>query len=806
MPVLPWRNDADGFAFSNAWTLDAAERATLSSLVTPLIPGVVAAIVPDPTLWIPLIVAANAYISFGANNTYGLCGGMAYVALDHWNARVPLPRGASETDQPSRDAPVPAMLRDLIWRRLLDSLGPGGVLRGTLEWSLLLNQVPSWLGGGAEGLRNRTLLEWDKIRNHIDAGRPWPIGLIITGRDVWNQHQILVYGYENTGFNQGKLFIYENNHPSQFGDSSHRELLVDFSGPTLVAAAPSGPAGTLAGFFCSNYFSDRPLGLAKSYGEFLNWNMDPRTWMVTDGARMPILDAAELSALGGTAQDVRSTGKSFIPSSVRPRDGAMFRERSSAPVFLYAGGAPFWIPDPTWLDRFGGPGQVRIVPDNTLAAFAGLPDEETLLREWSDGRVWRIMGGVRRWVRTPQELAKWGGFPSVRVVPDGALAGITEGLPLPVEPARTWNWTNLSKPAGVNIRATMGAISVMDTPSSPQRPHVFVEGNDSNLWCRFYDGSAWQWLTMSKPPGVNLTGLVGAVTVMDTRNSPQRGHIFTAGSDGNLWVRWSDGFNWNWGNMGKPVSANIRGLMGAVTVMNTPTSSQRPHVFVEGNDFNLWCLWWSGSQWSWLNMGKPAGVNITGLVGAVTVMDTPTSPQRAHIFVTGSDGNLWCRWSNGLQWSWANMNKPPGANIRGLMGAVTVMDTPGSPQRPHVFIEGNDFNLWCLWWSGSQWSWLNMGKPANANITGLVGAITVMDMPTSPQRAHVFVTGSDGNLWCRWSSGVAWSWSNMGKPPGANIRGRMGAVNAKDTPTSAERPHVFVEGDDSNLWCLSWSG
>jgi len=26
-----------------------------------------------------------------------------------------------------------------------------------------------------------------------------------------------------------------------------------------------------------------------------------------------------------------------------------------------------------------------------------------------------------------------------------------------------------------------------------------------------------------------------------------------------------------------------------------------------------------------------------------------------------------------------------------------VMDTPTSPQRPHVFIEGNDANLWCNW-------------------------------------------------------------------------------------------------------------
>jgi hypothetical protein len=114
--------------------------------------------------------------------------------------------------------------------------------------------------------------------------------------------------------------------------------------------------------------------------------------------------------------------------------------------------------------------------------------------------------------------------------------------------------------------------------------------------------------------------------------------------------------------------------MGAVTVMDTPTSAQRPHVFVTGNDYNLWCLWSDGGNWRWLNMGKPGVANIVGLVGAVTVMDTPTSPQRAHVFVTGNDGNVWCRRSDGTSWSWVNMGKPGAANIIALMGAVTVMD------------------------------------------------------------------------------------------------------------------------------------
>src|SRR4029078_7328411 len=104
-----------------------------------------------------------------------------------------------------------------------------------------------------------------------------------------------------------------------------------------------------------------------------------------------------------------------------------------------------------------------------------------------------------------------------------------------------------------------------------------------------------------------------------------------------------------------------------------------------------------GADWHWLNMNKPPTANIVGLVGAVTVADTPTATQRPHVFVAGNDGNLWCRFSDGATWDWRNLGKPSSAHIRGLLGAVTVMHTPTSPQRLHVFVEGDDYNLWCDW-------------------------------------------------------------------------------------------------------------
>jgi hypothetical protein len=467
MPVLAWRNDADGYAFSNRWSFDATERNVLSGIAGGVAPLAVGAILPfippDPILIAALYIAAQTYVQVGSLPTYGLCGGMAYSSLDHWRARTPLPRGAHENDQPSRTTTASTAVRNMIWGRLLDSLQSGGVLQKTIEWSLLLNNVPPLLGGGPAKLLQETKQEWFILKRHIDEGQPWPIGLVYFKRDIWDQHQILVYGYEDNG-DQVTLYVCDSNETKQLGDMSHSVVTLDFSGTSLVAVTPSddmSTGSTLAGFFCSQYWPvTPPKGLAAQYGQFLTWAGDTNTYMATDGVRMRISGSAELMALGGNPTDIRSTTNP-APMMTRPRDGALLRECNAAAVYLYEGGAPFHIPDPSWIDRFGGWDTVRVVPDGALSAFAGVPADGTLLREWSDPKVYRIENGTRRWVTGQVELARWGGWPTVRLVPDQALAGIPEGpiLPAPKTNECATLQTTINKLADKIAKLDEGAVT-----------------------------------------------------------------------------------------------------------------------------------------------------------------------------------------------------------------------------------------------------------------------------------------------------------------------------------------------------------
>ena len=432
MPILPWRTDADGYRFSNSWTLDPTERAALAAIATPIAAGIgpaLLSIMPiDPvTMGIistAAVVAVNV-VATTAPISYGMCGGMAYSSCDYWHAKLPLPCGGFHDDQPGRTSAVPAAIRNMIWSRLLDSLSGGGALQTTLLWSLILNQVPPFLGGGGGKLNSLTAAEWAKIKATIDSGNPCPIGLVYTTRNVWDQHQILVYGYDDFG-THGTLYVYDNNDPHAWGDNGHTSaadvITFDFTGPALNATSPGDAlGGKLAGFFKTNYAPKAPANLAAAFGQFLSWTDDKRFWEFAYGALLPNADNTELAAVGGTVSGIRATNTTVPVNLIRPRDNGLLREHSAAPVFLYEGGCPFHVPDPTTLNLFGGFAAVRLAPNKTLSRFIGPPDNGTLLRETSSAHVFQINNGIPTISPTPATNA------GVRVVFDGALNSLLLG-------------------------------------------------------------------------------------------------------------------------------------------------------------------------------------------------------------------------------------------------------------------------------------------------------------------------------------------------------------------------------------------
>jgi hypothetical protein len=176
---------------------------------------------------------------------YGLCGGMCFIALDHFRAGQPLPRRFSADDTPAPGTP----LHTAIWERQLDSLVSDTVR--FLAWLTVLNYVPrAWpFRGGPAWLLARSWREWRKLKLSIDAGQPIPIGLVRETKRVYDNHQVLAIGYdEHEDGSHAKIHVYDPNCPDR-----ETAIHVEFGPGTLDGRETCSESPSLRGFFCEAY-------------------------------------------------------------------------------------------------------------------------------------------------------------------------------------------------------------------------------------------------------------------------------------------------------------------------------------------------------------------------------------------------------------------------------------------------------------------------------------------------------------------------------------------------------------------------
>lgn len=145
--------------------------------------------------------------------TDGLCGGMVYTALDHFNARVPISR---QTHRPA----VNTALHDYIYKRQVNSLADNADKWAEVGFNPFGARNSEFFNWGLQGFNGGRLQE---LRAKIDRGQPVPLGLWHYDGQRGGDHQVLAIGYD-TGRYAGdlgrhreelKIFIYDPNYPGE---------------------------------------------------------------------------------------------------------------------------------------------------------------------------------------------------------------------------------------------------------------------------------------------------------------------------------------------------------------------------------------------------------------------------------------------------------------------------------------------------------------------------------------------------------------------------------------------------------------
>ncbi|MGH2465904.1 MAG: hypothetical protein ACRDGI_10625 [Candidatus Limnocylindrales bacterium] len=210
---IPFRPSVNGFGFANRWPH-----------------------VPPIRLRVGGPVPVELAIGDAAN---GLCGGMAFAALDLWLAGVPAPTGA---EPPLEGTPA---FRYLV-RRQVDSFELG---LGPARFYLLGAPWRSAASRSAEVLRR----ELPRIRRALAAGQPVAIGLVhavsANPASLIQDHQVVAHEIEaGPAPDTLRLLIYDPNLP---GDDTVRLTVGRDASGSLEIGYSAGPP--VVAFFRQGY-------------------------------------------------------------------------------------------------------------------------------------------------------------------------------------------------------------------------------------------------------------------------------------------------------------------------------------------------------------------------------------------------------------------------------------------------------------------------------------------------------------------------------------------------------------------------
>jgi hypothetical protein len=252
MAMTAFKPEEHGYPFVNSWKMKKDEHTQLRQSLTQSTGEAVGSIGNDPFGMVKGMVspALEAWIENALPDYYGLCGGMAFSAADHFRAGLPVPTGPDPSRTPDSDDPDEKPIRDYLWRRQLESLQPNaGVL---LSWMMMLHlPIP---GAGPLWLRDRTREQFQNLKGFLAHG-PWPLCLIGSSTSPFNNHQVLAIGIDDNGDQTGTIYLYDSNGPGK-----EQTIKIDMRGDVVqaVESSPSPDRGPLRGFFCMHYTPAAP--------------------------------------------------------------------------------------------------------------------------------------------------------------------------------------------------------------------------------------------------------------------------------------------------------------------------------------------------------------------------------------------------------------------------------------------------------------------------------------------------------------------------------------------------------------------
>lgn len=188
--------------------------------------------------------------------------------------------------------------------------------------------------------------------------------------------------------------------------------------------------------------------------------------------------------------------------------------------------------------------------------------------------------------------------------------------------------------------------------------------------------------------------------------------------------------------------------------------------YYKGTDGQLWCIYWTGSQWAQSPLTTTANVSDWLCF----------HPGWNYIYYRGTDGHLWAVWFAGGRWNQAKLS-----NTANVTSDITV-----NASQNIIYYRGSDSQLWALWFGGGIWNQAKLSS--TANVAG--------DLTVDSSYNLTYYRGSDGNVWVVWYGGGRWNQAKL--TTNANVGGSLSA--------DAGALLYYRSSSDNSAWAVFWSG
>ncbi len=264
------------------------------------------------------------------NASNGLCGGMAFVVRDLFEAhRLP----PATTTNPAGDTPA----FNYIVKRLFDSFNIPVTVAQYFEWMNLPTHDTEF---GPSGTSHLTIEdEMPKLRATIDSGHPCPLALVCihsaNPMDMGQNHQVLAYGYEDQG-SMTTVWVYDSNHPDDDGVT----ITFDHTNPTHTTTFNySTNDHTVLGFFTVPYTASDPSSVFEDgTTQPPGWQTPAANAVVNGNVELVFEPFADVDAVSFSAYyatnpaDISTVGWHAIGAGTRQANGTFTLSWNSASI------------------------------------------------------------------------------------------------------------------------------------------------------------------------------------------------------------------------------------------------------------------------------------------------------------------------------------------------------------------------------------------------------------------------------------------------------------------------------------------